>query len=237
MTIEIRFKAQHNCPFLEFSKSFGSRQIHSYCSREFDVVLIPGSISEKNINFARQVFPNDLVDNWRIKTTDEINQTSYIIMECVCESLYEVSITSRIQHAGGMLNYPIIYENGWEYHKIICVDRIVVSKVMSQIETLPVYKILSIDDLGPDGVFKSQYISIPEIISNLTHRQIDVLIQAYEQGYYEIPRNIRTQDLADDLGISRYGAEKNLRKAENKLIKAIVPYLYFKLEQMKSQIK
>ncbi|MHA2253612.1 MAG: helix-turn-helix domain-containing protein [Candidatus Kariarchaeaceae archaeon] len=234
MTHEIIIRAQHDCPFLEFSKSFGDRQIHSYCSREYDLVLIPGEITAKHIEKGRELFPKKLTDEWRITTTDERSKSSYIIMDCICEELYEESITSLIQHAGGMLNYPIIYEHGWEYHKILCLDKKIVAAVLEQIEKLSTFELISINDLGMDGMFKSQMISIPEIISGLTHRQIFVLIKAYEDGYYEIPRNIRTQDIASDMGITRYGIEKNLRKAENKLIKAIVPYLYFKLEQYKS---
>jgi predicted DNA binding protein len=232
MTFEIRIKAQHNCPFLEFSKHFGNKQIHSYCSREFDIVLVPCEITQDHINIAKSIFPKQLVDTWRITSSF---RTNFIIMNCICESMYETTISSLIQRNGGMLNYPIIYEGGWEYHKILCVDKQVVSTIIDQLKSLPTYEILAINDLGIDGIFKSQMISVPEIISSLTERQISILVQAYERGYYEIPRKVRTQDLADSLEISRYGVDKNLRTAENKLIRSIVPYLYFRIEQYRTQ--
>jgi hypothetical protein len=232
MTFEIRIKAQHNCPFLEFSKHFDNKQIHSYCSREFDIVLVPCEITQDHINIARSIFPKQLVDTWRI--TNSV-RTNFIIMNCICESLYETTISSLIQRSGGMLNYPIIYEGGWEYHKILCIDKQVVSEVLEQLKMLSTYEILAINDLGIDGIFKSQMISIPEIISTLTERQISILVQAFEGGYYEIPRKVRTQDIAESLEISRYGVEKSLRTAENKLMRAIVPYLYFRIEQYRTQ--
>lgn len=142
----------------------------------------------------------------------------------------EDSITSRILKRGGMMKYPIIYEKGWEYHRVLCLDKKVVSKVLELIQTLPTWEILATEDLGIDGLFKSQMLSIQEIIGDLTNHQADIITKAYEGGYYDIPRRIRMQDIADELKISRYGVEKVLRAGENKVIRSIMPYLYFKTE-------
>ncbi|MHA2030757.1 MAG: helix-turn-helix domain-containing protein [Candidatus Kariarchaeaceae archaeon] len=46
-----------------------------------------------------------------------------------------------------------------------------------------------------------------------------------------MPRRIRTQDLASEMGVSRYAVEKSLRAAENKLITSFMPFLLFRKAQ------
>ncbi|MCH8905886.1 MAG: helix-turn-helix domain-containing protein [Candidatus Heimdallarchaeota archaeon] len=228
MTFEIRIRAQHDCPFLEFSKLFGNKQIYGYCSRENDVMILPGH-NDNIIEIGKDFFNH--TDKWRIINSGVTQKLTYVVMDCECDDLYENSITYSIQRAGGLVNYPIRYQDGWEFHKITCIDEKVVKNVLKVLTSLPKMEVIAIDDLGENGIFRSQMISVPEVISDLTSRQVEILVKAYEEGYYEIPRRIRTQDLADEAGISRYGIEKLLRKAENKIIRSIMPYLYFRHEQ------
>jgi predicted DNA binding protein len=230
-TYETRFRAQHDCPYLDFSKSFEHGSLFGYCSREFDVMMVPGELKVENVKLGKKLFKN--FDQWKINTTGTDSKTTYIILDCDCDSFYfgdQNSITSRILKSGGMMKYPIIYEDGWEYHRVLCLNEKVVSNVLKLIQTLPTWEILANEDMGIDGLFKSQMLSIQEIIGDLTLHQADILAKAYEGGYYDIPRRIRIQDIADELKISRYGVEKVLRAGENKLIRSIMPYLYFKTE-------
>lgn len=47
----------------------------------------------------------------------------------------------------------------------------------------------------------------------LTEMQYETLLLAYEQGYYDIPRRVSTQDLADELGVSDQAVTERLRRA------------------------
>ena len=44
-------------------------------------------------------------------------------------------------------------------------------------------------------------------------------------GTYSSPRSVTTEDLARGQGLSRSTFEEHLRKAENRLVNALVPYL------------
>ena len=223
MVFELRMKTQHNCPFLEYASSF-SVPVHSYCSRDYDILEFPIPISEKQLELASELFPH--VEDWKV-INSHTGSKSYIVMNCLCEELYDESITSMIQKSGGILEYPIRYIDGYEYHKIRCLSKETLSHVLEKLEQLPFLEVIAIEDIGDKGLFRSQMISAVDILETLTPKQLEILIKAFEGGYYQIPRDIRTQDIAEDEGVSRYAIEKSLRKAENKIIAAIMPYLLF----------
>lgn len=56
----------------------------------------------------------------------------------------------------------------------------------------------------------------------LTDRQRDVITEALARGYYEWPRQINNEALADELGISRATLHEHLRKAEQKLVSMVL---------------
>ncbi|MFC4544570.1 helix-turn-helix domain-containing protein [Halosolutus amylolyticus] len=58
----------------------------------------------------------------------------------------------------------------------------------------------------------------------LTERQRDILTMAYYAGYYEIPREITQDDLADRLEISDSAVSQRLRRAVSELIAATIEH-------------
>lgn len=54
--------------------------------------------------------------------------------------------------------------------------------------------------------------------SDLTDKQREALVAAFETGYYEIPRDITVEELADDLGISHQALSERFRRAHHQLI-------------------
>lgn len=78
-----------------------------------------------------------------------------------------------------------------------------------------------IDAVTQDGPL----LTLDDVLPQLTARQREVFTAAYDGGYYAIPRETSTADIADLVGVERRTAEEHLRRAENKLVAALVPYL------------
>jgi predicted DNA binding protein len=54
----------------------------------------------------------------------------------------------------------------------------------------------------------------------LTERQRESLRTATEMGYFEVPRKVELEDLADVLGVSRQAVSERLRRANERLVRA-----------------
>jgi hypothetical protein len=59
-------------------------------------------------------------------------------------------------------------------------------------------------------------------LNQLTEKQREVLITAYKLGYYEIPRKITSEELANKLGLVDSTVVEHLRKAEQRLMRQIL---------------
>ncbi|THE63928.1 hypothetical protein D8Y22_15780 [Salinadaptatus halalkaliphilus] len=68
----------------------------------------------------------------------------------------------------------------------------------------------------------SYYPSTTHRFDELTDRQQEVLVTAYEQGYYDIPRNATYEDIAAELDCSASSVGQILRRTEATLVTATV---------------
>jgi hypothetical protein len=59
-------------------------------------------------------------------------------------------------------------------------------------------------------------------LNRLTEKQREVLITAYKLGYYDIPRRINSDQLAEKLGIVNSTLVEHLRKAERRLLAQVL---------------
>ena len=61
-----------------------------------------------------------------------------------------------------------------------------------------------------------------DMLSMLTERQREVFEAAVNMGYYDIPREVNQGDLAEELGCAPSTVDEHLRKAESKMLSALL---------------
>lgn len=64
-----------------------------------------------------------------------------------------------------------------------------------------------------------------ELLSTIPPRQRELLNEAVDRGYFEIPRETTLEELADAMGITKTTASNHLRKAERQLVEFLLPYI------------
>lgn len=217
---EIVLRVQHDCPYSRIANLFDV-PIYEICSDLYDLLIIPQNIDDDTLSIIRKEIRDP--ESLEIYFPDNNKQLIYLYFTCMCN--WDINIVPTVERLGGIIQYPIRYEDGYEYYKIINLNAKTQSSVLKGIEEKDGIEILEINTLGINGIFKSQFLPVNQLINSLTERQIEVIVLAYQKGYYEIPRRTRTKDLADDFGVSRPATEKSLRNAENQILENVIPYL------------
>ena len=59
----------------------------------------------------------------------------------------------------------------------------------------------------------------------LIHHELSAVVEAYNNGYYQTPREANMQSIADREKVPRTTLQEHLNKAEKKLILAIIPQM------------
>lgn len=225
MIFELKFRIQHPCAYLDFSNLFGKKTMYSYCSRTLDIIIIPAeedpSREDRLLAQGEHYFSN--FNSWKIKKT---GKNTMIFMNCFCIG-QQSSISGEIQERGAVSVYPTMYKNGWEHHKVIAFSDEMVDDLITHFEAYPMFEVLSRRQYDDEEIIKHMT-TLDDVVDTLTEKQNRTLLQAYESGYYSIPRKVKSEVIADKLGVSRYGFQKTLRLAESSLMKSITPYLYFR---------
>ena len=113
------------------------------------------------------------------------------------------NIAPKMRELKAVPIYPIMYQNGYEYYKVYTKNDARANNFIREMQEKVEIDILSQEDLGDDWIV-SQTAVLKQLIDDLTPIQTETLIQAFEGGYYNIPRNIKTEDIAQKNGKTRY---------------------------------
>jgi len=148
-----------------------------------------------------------------------------IILVKRCDCYKPGSIAKHITESNCLLMPPVVYNKGWEHYKIVSFRPEDERKFFDGLKKFDDVEILSKTRIFNAGTGGGIRVSILSLFSRMTDKQLNALLAAYEHGYYKSPRRITTEKLAKRMILTRPTYEEHLRKAENKIISAIAPYL------------
>jgi len=103
-------------------------------------------------------------------------------------------------------------------------DRIVISFIGAQKNLMRFVDLMKDEKIGKitNMTFKRAAYQKKDVISVLTDKQREVVVAAYKHGYYDLPKGIGSDRLAERVGISKPTMLEHLRKAERRIIQEIL---------------
>jgi len=113
---------------------------------------------------------------------------------------------------------------------VMCHGEIRPGKDLAQFELVaPEETIRRINQEMSDGPFHSRLVRIGEysgkndVSASLTPRQEKLIKIAYERGYYEVPRSVDLNELAQQFDLDKSTVSEHLRRAERNILTTVLP--------------
>jgi predicted DNA binding protein len=222
---ELTLRLEHDCPYTKFSESIPKAVTMHWCNNDKDVLEIstPPEITQENLERRIGKLVRDL--NAKIVRNVAINSNLQIMVYLHRSSSMKQNVNAIIERCNCVEIQPTIYRDGSEWYRIIA---------FSDADVHALYDILSkfakvrtvAQDVRPDSSIKS-LVMIPSsaLLGKLTKKQQNALRSALALGYFDIPPRTSTEFMAEQYGVARTTFEEHLRKAEEKILKSLLPYL------------
>jgi len=216
---EIVFKAMHDCPFGNISRRFPSSKMYVWCNREHEVIEV---VVTRRVEYSAVM--NELAGiGGMVNGSSGSGKAHLISRKCFCTK--DNSIGKNIDALDLLHVSPVIYERGWEYYRIIAFRHEDLRKLLLRLEQMSV-TVEILRKVPFDGfIAGSLTLTADALFSGLTEKQIDALLTSFHNGYYNIPRKIPLTLIAKKKRAARTTFEEHLRKAENKIVTSLIPYL------------
>lgn len=186
--------------------------IELWCNDHCDLLHVRGEIDG---SISERVSEKGGVKNSLRQDDEEI----IITMECLKPHI-ENNIEAYLEKHDCLLLPPLRYEDGGKIVRVLALESEHLTRFYLDIQEnfqVTVRMKQQVDDISHDSMF-----SLQSYLPGLSDRQRETLINAWEKGYYNIPRDTSTEELAEGLGIDRRTFEEHLRIAEKKIVETII---------------
>jgi len=210
-----------NSFFADITRRFPSMSIFVWCNRENDVVEVVVRNPEEYPLVMKEFHAHPIMGV--IEEMSDDRRLYLNVHECHC--MKEDTIVRHIGELDILNIFPNMVENGWGYHRLIVFKHEDLEELLRRFDNWGwVYKILR--KVPFDGFIASSLtLSADSLFSGLTERQFDAILTAHRYGYYNLPRDADVQTIAARKKVPRTTFQEHLKKAENKLVAALVPHM------------
>jgi predicted DNA binding protein len=145
-----------------------------------------------------------------------------ITQNCVCSK--ETTVHDNIQELEILNLMPIFYTRGYEYYRLIAFRHEALSELFDRLAEQGFQ--IEVQEKAPfNGMVSDSLVTLNSLVGGLTEKQVDAIVAAYNSGYYQTPRRVNVQTVADRVRVPRTTLQEHLNKAENKLISSIIPQI------------
>ena len=221
---EVRIRLEHDCPYSRFTKAVPEVEMFHWCSRESDVFEVtsarPGGPS-------LDVALSRLLKELKAKAVRRVplGQRGELIVQKHNYDSMKQNVNAIIEENNCMEVQPTVYKGGYEWYKILAFDNRDLVRLFGSLSRWADIDVVSRAALNERSARDTMAVSIRSLLGALTDRQLKALLVALSAGYYNIPRRVRTEDISRKLNSPRTTYETHLRKAEGKVMRALIPYI------------
>ncbi len=225
---EVAFKLQHDCPYNAFSKNHPSVVISHWCNWSRDVLEIahrdlqndPGM--KQDIQELTKALGTKIIRRSYAKSNLQV-----VLMHCACDQIPPPTLPV-IEKRNCLELQPAIYSEGWEWYRVIAFSERDLKNLFKDLDDYCKIEMISRRSISDESVRETFLVSSASLFGTLTQKQTRALMTALDNGYYRLPRTSTAGDIAELMGVPRTSFVDHLRKAENKVLQAVGPYLRLK---------
>lgn len=214
---EVSFKIDYDYPFINITKDFPGLRINMWCLWDRELLEIPAMDEEDVPSLERFVRKSGHL----VERVGNTGRSKIFLLKCTCDrydSMWNIAGNNRFVDAP-----PAVYKDGWGFFRLITFEESNLKALFRDLNSRGTVELLSKRELPYEVLPSSMWVS--SMFSDLTAKQSHALLKAHQYGYYSTPRSVTTDSIAKSLGVSRSTFEEHLRKAENKVMAAMIPYL------------
>jgi len=218
---EVVLKATCDGYFLDMTRKFPSLKMFIWCNKDHDVIEVIVKNEEDYSLVMEQMRKCEILG---IVEESSGDQKFYLLVH-KCHCMKEDTMAKHIGTLDLLPVFPVILEKGWQYHRVIAFRHEDFEELLHHLEKSGwILKILR--KVPFDGFIASSLtLTADALFSGLTGKLIDALLTAHRNGYYMLPRRADVQTIAAKERVPRTTFQEHLKKAENKLLAALVPYI------------
>lgn len=222
---EVTFRAKHECPYVRFSEKHPDVHILHWCNRKTDVLEVEcdGIETFNRINPDLQSLL--LWKGARVLRKSFGQKNIQVITKTCRDTHISPSISGAVEKNSCLEIPPVTYGDGWETHKAIGFRESDYKKLFKDLENLGPVEVLSKQVYPEKSMIDTFAVSLSSVFRELTAKQVEAIAAALELGYYQVPKKITTEHLAQKQRVPRTTFEEHLRKAESKVLRALAPYI------------
>lgn len=201
--------------------------IELWCNNHCDLLHVKGTVTEEIQEEIASTVGIERTSNGHAgvrETVDSGDEQIIITSECLRPHT-ENNIESYLAAHDCLLLPPLRYERGGKVVRVVTLDPENMTRFYQDIQDSFRVDVRSKREV--DAISQEQpMLSVDSLVPDLSDRQREAIVMAWESGYYEIPRETMTADLAERMDVGRRTFEEHLRLAEHKFVGGLVNHLF-----------
>ena len=207
---------------VEFAPKIGSRLIRKFSNKIKSIEIL----QMLNINLTRgeKLFISTFTLRDGSSLSDLENLRLFEILDMIKSdgNKYTCLTRARIPPEFIRFNKMLDVDLIWDTPLMIAEDKFVVSVIGNKDGLKKVLEVIKMVGKPENIIVQSSTYQEHNILSCLTDRQKEIILKAKKYGYYDYPRRINGDQLAQSVGISKAVTIEHLRKAEARIMSNIL---------------